>query len=332
MVDLLSSEEAVIDRAKNILEQNQATPLELKLHFEDLLKAYIKLNKGQNRLIRLSDKSQNKLNIANAKLEDFSSKLSKYFSPQVYQSLFTGELDVKIETKRKLLTVFFSDLQGFTELTERLEPEVLTEVLTDYLTEMSKISIKWGGTIDKFIGDAIMIFFGDPITKGENKDAINCVKMALEMLDKLSELRTNWRKKGLALPLNARIGIHTGICTVGNFGSENRLDYTIIGNGVNLASRLESHAKPNSILVSEDTYLHIQDEILCKKHQKFKVKGVAYPVQTYRVDKLFKKDVSNKHNFKKDFEGFSLEMKIKQIKNQSLVKKTLQEAILKLND
>ena len=78
-------------------------------------KEYIKLNKGQNRLIRLSDKSHNKLNVAKAKLEDFSSKLSKYFSPQVYQSLFTGELDVKIETKRKQLTVFFSDLQGFTE-------------------------------------------------------------------------------------------------------------------------------------------------------------------------------------------------------------------------
>ena len=332
MVDLLSSEEAVIDRAINILEQNQATPLELKSHFEDLLKAYIKLNKGQNRLIRLSDKSQNKLNIANAKLEDFSSKLSKYFSPQVYQSLFTGELDVKIETKRKQLTVFFSDLQGFTELTERLEPEVLTNFLTDYLTEMSRISIKWGGTIDKFIGDAIMIFFGDPITKGENQDAINCVKMALEMLEKLRELRIDWRKKGLALPLNARIGIHTGICTVGNFGSEDRLDYTIIGNGVNLASRLESHARPNSILVSEDTYLHIQDEILCNKHQKFKVKGVAYPVQTYCVDKLLNKDVSNKHNLKKNFQGFSLEMKFEKIEDRSLVKKTLQDAIHKLNE
>ena len=332
MVDLLSSEEAVIDRAKNILEQNQATPLELKSHFEDLLKAYIKLNKGQNRLIRLSDKSQNKLNIANAKLEDFSSKLSKYFSPQVYQSLFTGELDVKIETKRKQLTVFFSDLQGFTELTERLEPEVLTEVLTDYLTEMSKISIKWGGTIDKFIGDAIMIFFGDPITKGENQDAINCVKMAMEMLDKLEKLREDWRRKGLALPINARIGIHTGICTVGNFGSEDRLDYTIIGNGVNLASRLESHAKPNSILVSEDTYLHIQDEILCNKHQKFKVKGVAYSVQTYCVDKLLNNDVSNKNNLKKDFQGFSLEMKFEKIEDRSLVKKTLQDAIHKLNE
>ena len=112
MVDLLSSEEAVIDKAKNLLEQEKSIPAEVRLHFEELLKAYIKLNKGQSRLIRLSDKSQDKLNIANAKLENFSSKLSKYFSPQVYQSLFTGELDVKIETKRKQLTVFFLISKG----------------------------------------------------------------------------------------------------------------------------------------------------------------------------------------------------------------------------
>ena len=110
MVDLLSSEEAVIKKAKSLLEKDKAIPEKARAHFEELLKAYIKLNKGQSRLIRLSDKSQDKLNIAHSKLEIFSTKLSKYFSPQVYQSLFTGELDVKIETKRKQLTVFFSDL------------------------------------------------------------------------------------------------------------------------------------------------------------------------------------------------------------------------------
>ena len=99
-----------------------------------------------------------------------------------------------------------------------------------------------------------------------------------------------------------------------------------------MASRLESHAKPNSILVSEDTYLHIKDEILCNKHQKFKVKGVAYPVQTYCVDKLLNKDVSNKHNLKKIVQGFSLEMKFEKIEDRSLVKKTLQDAIHKLNE
>ena len=330
MVDLLSSEEAVIDKAKSLLEQEKSIPAELRSHFEELLKAYIKLNKGQSRLIRLSDKSQDKLNIANAKLENFSSKLSKYFSPQVYQSLFTGELDVKIETKRKQLTVFFSDLQGFTELTERLEPEVLTELLTHYLTEMSRISIKWGGTIDKFIGDAIMIFFGDPNSQGANQDAVNCVMMAMEMLKKLEELRKEWRKKGLALPLNARIGIHTGICTVGNFGSEDRLDYTIIGNGVNLASRLESNANSNSILISEDTYLHVQEKIECKKYKEFKVKGISYPVQTYYVEGMVNNISSQENGLNQNIPGFSLNLNLEHIEDRAFVKKSLLDAINQL--
>ena len=87
------------------------------------------------------------------------------------------------------MTVFFSDLEGFTELTERLEPEVLTETLTQYLTEMSNIAIKWGGTIDKFIGDALLVFFGDPNSNGNKEDAIACVSMAIEMLEKLKILR-----------------------------------------------------------------------------------------------------------------------------------------------
>ena len=330
MVDLLSSEEAVINKARSLLEQDKAIPEKARAHFEELLKAYVKLNKGQSRLIRLSDKSQEKLNIAHSKLEIFSTKLSKYFSHQVYQSLFTGELDVKIETKRKQLTVFFSDLQGFTELTERLEPEVLTELLTHYLTEMSRISINWGGTIDKFIGDAIMIFFGDPTSEGENQDAVNCVRMAMEMLKKLEELRFDWRKKGLALPLNARIGIHTGICTVGNFGSEDRLDYTIIGNGVNLASRLETNAASNSILISEDTYLHVQDHIKCKKHKEIKVKGVSFPVQTYCVEGIVNKSDSKNLSIEQNLPGFSMLFNPEQIDDKELVKQSLTNALNQL--
>ncbi|MGA1101691.1 MAG: adenylate/guanylate cyclase domain-containing protein [Opitutales bacterium] len=324
MTDLLSHEESIIEQGKQRVDSEEE--IEAR-HYAELLKAYIKLNKEQNRLIRLSDKSQKKLSVANAKLANFSTKLSKYFSPEVYNSLFTGELDVKVQTQRKLLTIFFSDLEGFTELTERLEPEVLTELLTHYLTEMSKIALRWGGTIDKYIGDAIMIFFGDPASKGEKADAVNCVRMAMEMVDQLAEVRAIWKDKGLALPLNARMGIHTGICTVGNFGSEDRLDYTVIGNGVNLASRLESNAKPNSILISEDTYLHVRSEINCSKNNTIKVKGVSYPVQTYKVEGLMMYQVDQLGLTEHQIPGLSLILDQSKIENRALVRKKIKEVL-----
>ncbi len=324
MTDLLSHEESIIEQGKQRVDSEEE--IEAR-HYAELLKAYIKLNKEQNRLIRLSDKSQKKLSVANAKLANFSTKLSKYFSPEVYNSLFTGELDVKVQTQRKLLTIFFSDLEGFTELTERLEPEVLTELLTHYLTEMSKIALRWGGTIDKYIGDAIMIFFGDPASKGEKADAVNCVRMAMEMVDQLAEIRAIWKDKGLALPLNARMGIHTGICTVGNFGSEDRLDYTVIGNGVNLASRLESNAKPNSILISEDTYLHVRSEINCSKNNTIKVKGVSYPVQTYKVEGLMMEQANQLGLTEHQIPGLSLILDQSKIENRVLVRKKIKEVL-----
>ncbi|MEC7219984.1 MAG: adenylate/guanylate cyclase domain-containing protein [Deltaproteobacteria bacterium] len=324
MTDLLSHEESIIEQGKQRVDSEEE--IEAR-HYAELLKAYIKLNKEQNRLIRLSDKSQKKLSVANAKLANFSTKLSKYFSPEVYNSLFTGELDVKVQTQRKLLTIFFSDLEGFTELTERLEPEVLTELLTHYLTEMSKIALRWGGTIDKYIGDAIMIFFGDPASKGEKADAVNCVRMAMEMVDQLAEVRAIWKDKGLALPLNARMGIHTGICTVGNFGSEDRLDYTVIGNGVNLASRLESNAKPNSILISEDTYLHVRSEINCSKNNTIKVKGVSYPVQTYKVEGLMMDQADQFGLTEHQIPGLSLILDQSKIENRALVRKKIKEVL-----
>ena len=324
MTDLLSHEQSIIEQGKQRIDlQEEIEPS----HYAELLKAYIKLNKEQNRLIRLSDKSQKKLSVANAKLANFSTKLSKYFSPEVYNSLFTGELDVKVQTQRKLLTIFFSDLEGFTELTERLEPEVLTELLTHYLTEMSKIALRWGGTIDKYIGDAIMIFFGDPASKGEKSDAVNCVRMAMEMVDQLAEVRAIWKDKGLALPLNARMGIHTGICTVGNFGSEDRLDYTVIGNGVNLASRLESNAKPNSILISEDTYLHVRSEINCSKNNTIKVKGISYPVQTYKVEGLMMDQADQFGLTEHQIPGLSLILDQSKIENRALVRKKIKEVL-----
>lgn len=180
--------------------------------------------------------------------------------------------------------MFFSDIVGFTDITEHLESEELTSLINFYLTEMSTIALKYGGTIDKYIGDAILIFFGDPESKGYAEDATSCLKMAIEMQQKMQELTNFWGKNfSLKSALSIRIGINTGFCTVGNFGSENRLDYTVIGSPVNLASRLESSAQPNKIIVSEETYLLVRDLFALEEVGEIKLKGISRPVKYYEV-------------------------------------------------
>jgi len=216
-------------------------------------------------------------------LEQLSNQLAKYLSPQIYNSIFSGEQEVRLVSQRKKLTVFFSDLVGFTTTTEKLESEDLTHLLNQYLTEMSQIALDHGATIDKYIGDAIVIFFGDPETLGIKEDAAACVTMAIAMRKRMTELETVWRESGLEEPLQCRIGISTGYCTVGNFGSEDRMDYTIIGGGVNLAARLETACAPNEILISHETYVLVEDVIQCDEFDKIEVKGIAKPVATYQV-------------------------------------------------
>ena len=244
----------------------------------------------------------------NEQLQNLSKKLSKYLSPQVYQSIFTGKKDVKLESYRKRLTVFFSDIKGFTNITDYMESEALTSLLNHYLNEMSAIALKYGGTIDKYIGDAIMVFFGDPDSKGLEQDALNCVSMAIAMREKMKELRSYWNEKGIDEGLEIRMGINTGYCTVGNFGSESRLDYTIIGGQVNLASRLESNARPSQILISHETYSLIKDKICCKKMDKISVKGIAQPVQTYEVESFKTKEDIAKNLFTHSAKGFQIKI------------------------
>ena len=218
-----------------------------------------------------------------AALSALSSKLAKYLAPQVYESIFTGQQDVKIVSKRKKLTVCFSDLVGFTEITDKMESEDLTQLLNHYLTEMSKIALQYGATIDKYVGDAIVMFFGDPTTLGVKEDALACVQMAIAMQQRIGELAQEWSNSGIETPLRCRIGIHTGYCTVGNFGSEDRMDYTMVGGTVNLASRLEHEAPPGGVLISFETYAHVKDDVRCEERGHVQVKGIAQPVATYAV-------------------------------------------------
>ena len=217
-------------------------------------------------------------------LESISQQLSKYLSPQLYQSIFSGDQQVNIASKRKKLTLFFSDLVGFTAISDSLESEELTAMLNYYLTEMSKIALDFGGTIDKYVGDAIVIFFGDPETAGVKQDALNCVNMAVSMQKRMRELEDQWAQNfGLKEPLQMRVGINTGYCTVGNFGSENRLDYTVIGGQVNLASRLESITKSGSILISFDTHSQVHEDVACREVETVQVKGIKENIRTFEV-------------------------------------------------
>ena len=216
-------------------------------------------------------------------LQDLSTKLSRYLSPQIYESIFSGEQDTTLGSSRKKLTVFFSDIVDFTSTTDQMESEDLTNLLNQYLKEMSDIALRYGATIDKYIGDAIMIFFGDPKTLGVSEDAKACIEMALEMQRRVRELKSEWGAAGYSKPFSIRIGIHTGYCTVGNFGTENRLDYTIIGSAVNLASRIEGQAEPGTVFVSEDTQLLVRDHFSMTPTSTFTPKGFSQPIQLFRV-------------------------------------------------
>ena len=226
----------------------------------------------------------NELRQTNTILGNVSHQLAKYIPPQLYQSILSGEQDVTIASKRKKLTIFFSDIVSFTEITDQLESEVLTALLNEYLTAMSEIAEDYGANFNKFIGDAIMCYFGDPESKGVKVDADTCVRMALAMQRRIGELEADWRSQGLIdRPFEARMGINTGYCTVGNFGSLDRMDYTIIGREVNLAARLEAHADSGGILMAAETYSLVKDWLLAEEQDAITMKGFVQPVRTFRV-------------------------------------------------
>ncbi len=191
---------------------------------------------------------------------------------------------MSVATERKKLTIFFSDIKDFTATTERLQPEELTALLNEYLTEMTAIAQKHGGTVDKYIGDAILVFFGDPETKGVREDAQACVRMAVEMQKRLGQLNARWRRAGIERPFQARIGINTGYCNVGNFGSDDRMDYTIIGAEANLAARLQSVAAPGGITLSYETYALVSDIVRASPQDPIRMKGISRDVVPYAIE------------------------------------------------
>lgn len=262
----------LFERFAKVVRENE----DLTRHADRQEQRLVKLN--QHLKTRTQELDQRK-----TELEALSAQLSKYLPPQIHEALFAGHYDTRIATRRKKLTVFFSDIRNFTQTSESLQPEALTEYLNEYFSEMTRIALAHGATIDKYMGDAMMVFFGDPDSRGVREDARACVEMSLQMLERLKLLQQRWRAAGFDQPFEIRIGINTGYCNVGNFGSEQRLSYTIIGGEVNLAQRLESHADVDGILMSYETWVHVQDLVEVEPRGAIQMKGIARNVKTFAV-------------------------------------------------
>ena len=274
---LFWKEEILLSEAKEILTSIAEEDKVDKQKYAELASAYEILLKQTSKLTRLSDADEKRLN-------NLLSRLSRYVSPPLYKKITSGKEKVELnKTRRVKLTIFFSDIVDFSSHSANMEGEALSAILNSYLEEMTNIINAYNGTLDKYIGDGILVFFGDPDFTNDFDHSFRCVNMALEMRHKMSELQDKWFKLGYSYPLHIRMGIATGYVSVGNFGSSERMDYTIIGNPVNLASRLQTLAMADQILISHDTWGLIKDHFFCSEARKVKLKGFSKTQLAYEV-------------------------------------------------
>jgi adenylate cyclase len=209
-------------------------------------------------------------------------RLAQFFSPAVLREIVRQPSRTALGSRRRVVTVLFSDLRGFTALSERLEPEVVAGMLGEYLTEMTEVVFRHGGTVDKYVGDCIMALYNAPFDDPDH--ATNAVRTALELQERTLAVARRWEAR-LGVALRNGVGIHTGEAVVGTLGSRQRLEYTAIGDTVNLASRLESLTKDYgaSVIVSEDTWALIRDRFPTRRLGEVTVKGKSRPVRIFTV-------------------------------------------------
>jgi len=207
---------------------------------------------------------------------------SYYVSSSVVNEMLKYPERLKLGGEKKDLSILFSDIRGFTTISESLGPEELVHLINEYLTVMTDVVFKYGGTLDKYMGDAIMAIYGAPLDQEDHP--FRACHSALEMMDKLKDLNERWLREGKT-PLDIGIGINTGMMMVGNMGSVQRFDYTVMGDAVNLGSRLEGANKnyKTHILISEFTYERVKEEFVCLEVDSVQVKGKTQPVKIYQL-------------------------------------------------
>lgn len=233
---------------------------------------------------------------------------SHFVTQSVVDELLANPEKIKLGGEKKICTVLFSDVAGFTTISEQLSPDALVTLLNEYLTEMTNIVFKYDGMLDKYEGDAIMAVFGAPVSHGN--DAIHSCAAALEMQQQLVQLRKRWAEQGKP-QLHVRVGLNTGPMVVGNMGSESRFDYTVMGDSVNLGARLEGANKQygTAIMIGEATWQMAKDGIIARELDLLRVKGKNEPVRVYELIALAETGISDEKTqvlnyFHKGFENY----------------------------
>jgi class 3 adenylate cyclase/CheY-like chemotaxis protein len=213
-------------------------------------------------------------------------ELKRFMPHQVAEGLLAGQLSADRGFERRKLTILFADMVGFTDLADTLEPEELSDVLNEYLREMTAVAVAHGGTLDNYMGDGLMVMFGAPQRIEESAQAWSAVRAAFDMRARMEELAADTRARGIPADLQVRVGINTGHCTVGVFGSDVMRAYKAVGFAVNVAARLQTEAEPEMVLAGFRTYALVKDRVKAEQRPPMAIKGAARPVEAWEIVSL----------------------------------------------
>ena len=217
------------------------------------------------------------------RLDNALGLISKYVPAQLASGILSGTEAPSAGYRRQKVTSFFSDIVGFTELAEEMEPEELAAVLNEYFTVMAEIAERHHGTVDELQGDGLILVFGAPIFRTDREHALDAVRAASEMQAAIRGLNDQWLHSGVEVSITVRMGINTGVVTVGHFGTGNRLKYTVLGKHVNLAARVQAMCEPGKVLISNSTWLLVKDEVTARSLGQKGFKGITRPVEVHEL-------------------------------------------------
>lgn len=265
-----------------------------------VLRARITASLSRKRLHDLEEQHLTEMGRLNRRLESRieeqmaelvrTGELRRFLPHQVAESLLAGGLTPSDRFERRKVTALFADLVGFTDLSETLDPEELAEVLNVYLREMTAVAVRYGGALDNFIGDGLMVIFGAPVAAEQHAQALAAVRTAIGMRARMKELAMDFSRRGIPGHLQIRAGINTGHCTVGVFGSDVMRAYKAVGFAVNIASRLQSEADPGGILCGYRTYALVESQVRAVRHEPLRVRGSARAVEAWEILELTEGD------------------------------------------